>query len=40
MNTIAAIGVALQEADTQAYRTYAQQILNNAKAMADEFLSL
>lgn len=40
MNTVAAIGVALKEADTPEYRAYAQQILKNAKAMADEFLTL
>ena len=40
MNTVASIGVALKEADTQEYRDYAQQVIANAKAMADEFLTL
>jgi len=39
MNTIAAIGVALHEANTSAFKTYAQQTIDNAKVMAEEFLS-
>ena len=40
MNTIAAIGVALHEASQPAFKQYATQVVANAKAMADEFLSL
>ncbi len=40
MNTIAAIAVALHEADSDSFREYARQALLNAKAMADEFLHL
>ncbi len=40
MQTIAAIAVALKEAGSDAFREYAKQSLLNAKAMADEFLSL
>ena len=39
MNVIAAIAVALQEAQTQAFIDYAQQTLKNAQVMAQEFLS-
>lgn len=39
MNTIAAIAVALHEAAQPSFATYAQQVVHNAKAMADEFLS-
>ena len=38
MNTIAAIGVALQEAQTPAFVDYAKQTLENAQIMAQEFL--
>ena len=38
MNTIAAIGVALQEAQTPAFVDYAKQSLENAQVMAQEFL--
>ena len=38
MNTIAAIGVALQEAQTPAFLSYAKQALENAQIMAQEFL--
>ena len=38
MNTIAAIGVALQEAQTPAFMDYAKQALENAQIMAQEFL--
>ena len=38
MNTIAAIGVALQEAQTPAFLNYAKQALENAQIMAQEFL--
>ncbi len=39
-NQIAAIAVALKEADTAAFRVYAKQIMKNAKALADEFKKL
>lgn len=39
MNTIAGIAVALHEANTESFKTYAQQTIDNAKAMAEEFLS-
>ena len=38
MNTIAAIGVALQEAQTSAFVDYAKQSLENAQIRAQEFL--
>lgn len=38
MNTIAAIGVALQETQTPAFVDYAKQALENAQVMAQEFL--
>ena len=38
MNTIAAIGVALQEAQTPAFLSYAKHSLENAQIMAQEFL--
>jgi glycine hydroxymethyltransferase len=38
MHTIAAIAVALHEAATPEFRDYANQILANASAMADEFI--
>ena len=37
MNAIAAIGVALKEAQTDEFKTYATQVIKNAKVMADEF---
>lgn len=40
MNTICAIAVALHEAAQPEFKTYAQQVLDNAKAMADEFVKL
>jgi glycine hydroxymethyltransferase len=40
MNTISAIGVALHEASQPDFKVYAQQVVANAKAMADEFLTL
>ncbi|MBI2465415.1 serine hydroxymethyltransferase [Candidatus Shapirobacteria bacterium] len=40
MNTIAAITVALGEAAKPAFKTYAKQILKNAKAMAEELMDL
>ncbi|MDA3862453.1 MAG: serine hydroxymethyltransferase [Deltaproteobacteria bacterium] len=36
-NTIAAIGVALEEAKTDKYKNYCQQIVKNAQAMSNEF---
>lgn len=38
MNNVAAIAVALGEASKPAFKTYAKQILKNAKAMADELM--
>lgn len=40
MQTIAAIAIALKEAQSDAFREYARQALANAKVMAEEFLSL
>lgn len=40
MNTIAAIAVALGEAQQDSFKQYATQILDNAKIMADEFQRL
>ena len=37
-NTTAGIAVALHEASTKEFKTYAKQIVTNAKAMADEFI--
>ena len=37
-HTTAAIGVALQEASTDAFRVYGQQVVSNAKALAGELL--
>ncbi len=37
-HTTAAIGVALHEAETEAFREYARQIVRNAKALAGELL--
>lgn len=38
MHVVAAKAVALKEADTQEFRTYAEQIVKNAKALADALL--
>ena len=38
MITLAAIGVALHEAQTPAFLNYAKQALENAQIMAQEFL--
>ena len=38
MNTIAAIAVALKEAQTPAFKTYAKQALTNAQILASELL--
>ncbi len=40
MQTIAAIAIALKEANSDSFREYARQSLANAKVMAEEFLSL
>jgi glycine hydroxymethyltransferase len=40
MHTIAAIGVALEECATSDFAHYAQQIVKNAKALADELIKL
>lgn len=39
-NCIAAVAVALKEANTSAFRKYALQVVKNAKAMADELAKL
>jgi len=39
-NAIAAVAVALKEANTPAFRKYAMQVVKNAKAMADELHKL
>ena len=39
MNTICAIAVALHEAETPAFKDYAQQALKNAKILAQEFIT-
>ena len=36
MNIIAAIAVALKEAQTPEFKTYAQQVLKNAQVLANE----
>ncbi|MBI2047755.1 MAG: serine hydroxymethyltransferase [Parcubacteria group bacterium] len=36
MNTIAAVAVALKEANTPAFKKYAQQVVKNAKVLAEE----
>lgn len=36
MNQIAAVAVALKEAKTPAFKTYAKQTIKNAKALAEE----
>lgn len=40
LNQIAAIAVALREADTPAFKKYAAQVIKNAKALADELKKL
>jgi glycine hydroxymethyltransferase len=40
MNQIAAVAVALKEASTPAFKKYAQQVIKNAKALADELKKL
>jgi len=39
MNVIAAIAVALLEAQTPAFKDYATQVLKNAKAMSQELIA-
>ncbi len=39
MNTISAIAVALKEAESDTFKTYARQTLKNAQVMAEEFLA-
>tara|TARA_B100000315_G_scaffold94542_1_gene86915 strand:- start:578 stop:1138 length:561 start_codon:yes stop_codon:yes gene_type:complete len=39
IHTISAIAVALQEATTPEFKTYAQQVVKNAKALAERLLS-
>ena len=39
MNTICAIAVALQEAQTSAFKAYAQQALKNAQILAQELVT-
>ncbi len=39
MNTISAIAVALKEAQTPEFKTYAEQTLKNAQVMAEEFIA-
>jgi glycine hydroxymethyltransferase len=40
MNTIAAIAVALKEADTPEFKVYAQQTLKNVQVLASELVTL
>jgi len=40
MNTIAAIGVVLSEADTNQFKVYTKQIIKNAKTLAEELKKL
>lgn len=40
MNTIAALAIALWEAQQPSFAMYARQVVDNARVMADEFLSL
>ena len=40
MNAVAATGVALEEALKPEFKKYAEQVVKNAKAMADEFIKL
>jgi len=39
MNTIAAIAVALKEAQTPAFKTYTEQALKNAQVLATELIN-
>jgi glycine hydroxymethyltransferase len=39
MNTIAAIAIALHEAQTPGFKEYAKQVLKNAKVIAEEFIN-
>ncbi len=39
-HTVAALAVALKEADTQEFKEYSKQIVKNAKAMAESLLSM
>ena len=39
MNTIAAIAVALHEAQTPAFKAYAEQALKNAQVLASELMA-
>jgi len=39
MNTICAIAVALKEAQSPQFKAYAQQVLKNAKVMAEELVT-
>jgi len=39
MNTIAAIAVALHEAQTPAFKAYAEQALKNAQILSSELLT-
>ncbi len=40
LNAIAAVAVALKEADTSAFKKYIKQVVKNAKAMSEEFKKL
>lgn len=40
MNQIAAVAVALREADTKAFKKYAEQVIKNAKKLSDELQKL
>ncbi len=40
VNTIAAIGVALREADTNQFKVYSKQVVKNARALAEELKKL
>ncbi|MEW6616944.1 MAG: serine hydroxymethyltransferase [Patescibacteria group bacterium] len=40
MNTIAAIGIALREADTNQFKAYSKQVVKNARALAEELKKL
>lgn len=40
MNTIAALAVALEEANTMEFREYGEQVVHNAKALGDELINL
>ncbi len=39
-HSIAALAVALKEADTEEFRTYSKQVVKNAKVLADELLAM